>query len=103
MEFHGSDVQAAQSFYSNMFGWEFRELPEYTFPYAAIESEGENVGGMAADGQSTPQWLAYIGVSDIAAATDKAQKILPAHVQAALAQVPCIPGLLPPSQSAESS
>lgn len=39
----------------------------------------------------------------IAAATDKAQKILPAHVQAALAQVPCVPGLLPPSQSAESS
>lgn len=31
----------------------------------------------------------------IAAATDKAQKILPAHVQAALQQVPCVPGLLP--------
>jgi len=39
----------------------------------------------------------------IAAATDKAQKILPAHVQTALALVPCIPGLLPSSQSAESS
>ncbi len=39
----------------------------------------------------------------IAAATDKAQKILPTHVQAALEQVPCVPGLLPPGQSAESS
>jgi type II secretory pathway predicted ATPase ExeA len=39
----------------------------------------------------------------IAAATDKAQKILPAHVQAALEQVPCVPGLLPRDQSAESS
>ena len=30
----------------------------------------------------------------IAAATDKAQKITPAHVQLALEQVPCVPGLL---------
>ena len=36
----------------------------------------------------------------IAAATDQAQKITPAHVQRALEQVPCVPGLLaapPPS------
>ncbi len=32
----------------------------------------------------------------IAAATQQAQKITPAHVQAALQQVPCVPGLLPP-------
>ena len=38
----------------------------------------------------------------IAAATDKAQKILLAHVQLALEQVPCVPGLLPPAPSAES-
>jgi type II secretory pathway predicted ATPase ExeA len=39
----------------------------------------------------------------IAAATDKAQKILSAHVQSALEQVPCIPGLLPSGQSPESA
>lgn len=39
----------------------------------------------------------------IAAATDKAQKILSVHVQAALEQVPCIPGLLPSGQSPESA
>jgi general secretion pathway protein A len=38
----------------------------------------------------------------IAAATEKTQKILPAHVQLALEHVPCVPGLLPPAQSAES-
>jgi type II secretory pathway predicted ATPase ExeA len=38
----------------------------------------------------------------IAAATEKAQKILPTHVQLALQQVPCVPGLLPPTQSPES-
>jgi type II secretory pathway predicted ATPase ExeA len=32
----------------------------------------------------------------IAAATDKAQKITPTHVQAAFQQVPCVPGLLAP-------
>jgi type II secretory pathway predicted ATPase ExeA len=38
----------------------------------------------------------------IAAATEQAQKILPTHVQLAIQQVPCVPGLLPPAQSAES-
>jgi MSHA biogenesis protein MshM len=37
----------------------------------------------------------------IAAATETAQKITPAHVQAALQQVPCIPGLLAPAAAAE--
>jgi type II secretory pathway predicted ATPase ExeA len=39
----------------------------------------------------------------IAAATDKAQKILPAHVQSALEQVPCVPGLVASGQSPEPS
>ena len=72
-EFHGADVPAAQRFYSSMFGWEFQELSGYTFPYHAFQSYGENVGGMAVDGQSAPHWLAYIGVSDIAAAAAKAR------------------------------
>lgn len=33
----------------------------------------------------------------IAAATEKAQKITPTHVQAAFQQVPCVPGLLAPT------
>ena len=37
----------------------------------------------------------------IAAATDKAQKITPTHVQAAFQQVPCVPGLLTPTTAAE--
>jgi type II secretory pathway predicted ATPase ExeA len=37
----------------------------------------------------------------IAAATEKAQKVTPAHVQAAFQQVPCIPGLLAPNAAAE--
>jgi MSHA biogenesis protein MshM len=38
----------------------------------------------------------------IAAATQQAQKITPAHVQAALEQVPCVPGLLSSTQTSES-
>src|SRR5208283_2939917 len=37
----------------------------------------------------------------IAAATQKAQKLTPAHVQAAFQQVPCVPGLLAPSAATE--
>lgn len=35
----------------------------------------------------------------ITAATDKAQKITPAHVNTALQQVPCVPGLIAPAQT----
>ncbi len=38
----------------------------------------------------------------IAAATANAQKIAPAHVQAAMEQVPCVPGLLPSTATPES-
>ena len=38
----------------------------------------------------------------IAAASEKAQRITAAHVQVALQQVPCVPGLLPPIQSAQT-
>lgn len=37
----------------------------------------------------------------IAAATAKAQKILPLHVQAALEAVPCVPGLVPQARETE--
>jgi len=37
----------------------------------------------------------------IAAATEKAQRVTSAHVQAAFQQVPCIPGLLAPNTAAE--
>ena len=37
----------------------------------------------------------------MAAATQKTQKITPAHVQAAFQQVPCVPGLLAPSAATE--
>ena len=75
MEFHGADVLLAQRFYSSIFGWEFQERPGYTFPYHAIQSGGENVGGMTADGQRAPHWLAYIGVPDIAAAASQARAL----------------------------
>lgn len=39
----------------------------------------------------------------IAAASAKTQRILPAHVQTAFEDVPCVPGLVPSDQSAESS
>jgi MSHA biogenesis protein MshM len=38
----------------------------------------------------------------IAAATANTQKIAPAHVQAALEQVPCVPGLIPSTATAQS-
>jgi uncharacterized protein len=80
MEFHGADARAAQRFYSDLFGWEFHERPSYTAPsYAEIRSGGEIVGGIAADGQDA-HWLAYVGVTDIAASIAKA-RVLGARIE----------------------
>jgi hypothetical protein len=55
-------------------------MPASPVPYTVIQSLGERVGGMATDGRDSPHWLAYVGVSDVAAATAKA-KVLGATIE----------------------
>src|SRR5258708_3550966 len=73
MELRGAEAKQAQRFYSELFGWEFQEMPASPVPYTVIQSVGERVGGMATGGRDVPHWLAYVGVSDVAAATAKAR------------------------------
>lgn len=66
---------------------------------AALEAAAGELLASASAG--LPRSLCLLArAAGIAAATDQAQKITPAHVQRALEQVPCVPGLLaapPPS------
>jgi predicted enzyme related to lactoylglutathione lyase len=79
MELQIGDAPRARSFYSELLGWQFQEIPTSPAPYASITSGGESVGGLSkASGPS--QWLGYIGVPDVAAATAKA-KALGANIE----------------------
>lgn len=66
----------AQRFYSELFGWNFQDVsPNSKVPYSVIQSGGERVGGATSDGGGGAQWLAYVGVPDVAAATAKARAL----------------------------
>ena len=74
MELQVPDSQQTESFYSQLFGWQFQEIPKSPVPYASITSGGESVGGLSRT-SGAPQWLGYIGVPDVATYTAKARAL----------------------------
>ena len=79
VELHTKDVAKAKQFYGQLFGWKLEDMPmpggdgAYT-----MISVGEGTGGgmmKDSDPKAPPSWLAYVGVDDIKAATDKAKKL----------------------------
>jgi uncharacterized protein len=70
LEMQTSDVAKAQSFYSNLFGWE-KGPGDAGFPYEFLKRPGEekNFGGMMKTPQPgiPPHWLVYFGVKDLTA------------------------------------
>jgi uncharacterized protein len=79
VELHTKDVAKAKQFYGQLFGWKLEDMPmpggdgAYT-----MISVGEGTGGgmmKDSDPNAPPSWLAYVGVDDIKAATDKAKKL----------------------------
>jgi hypothetical protein len=59
------DPQAAQDFYTRLFGWEFTTVsPPGTPVYAVATLAGRDVGGMAATDGSSAAWNTYIAADD---------------------------------------
>jgi hypothetical protein len=72
------DPDAAERFYSQLFGWEFERAgtPEGP-PYWMIKNDGRSNGGMRLIGDELPpgvpaHWLVYFAVADVEASADKA-------------------------------
>ena len=62
-----SDMDAAERFYSDLFGWTITPLEDMPMPYSAIKTTAESTnGGMrpVMDGEP-PNWLVYFGADDI--------------------------------------
>ncbi len=70
------DVDAAKSFYSQLFGWESKEMdmgPQGT--YTIYSAAGKDCAGMmkTPNEHVPPNWLAYVTVEDVDASTSKAE------------------------------
>lgn len=71
------DVEAAQRFYGELFGWTFHEAtpPGSPFRYFIAQLDGQDAAGIGAPaeagggGADAAEWNTYVAVTDIAAAT----------------------------------
>ncbi|HWR76368.1 MAG TPA: VOC family protein [Thiobacillus sp.] len=79
IELQTKDMTQAKDFYSRLFDWKLEDLPTPNGgpPYTMI-NVGEGTGGgmfANADPKVPSHWLAYVGVDDIAASTNKARDL----------------------------
>lgn len=68
------DVRKATAFYSELFGWEIREVPIGDRKYAMIHADGKGIAGIELqhkDDRMPPHWLAYVEVDELGAAIDR--------------------------------
>lgn len=84
IELHTGDLAKAKAFYSSLFDWKLQEIPMPDGGSYTMISVGEGTGGgmMSTPAPGVPpHWLAYVGVDDAAAATEKARALGAAVVQ----------------------
>jgi hypothetical protein len=70
-ELHAPDLDAAESFYGELFGWTTERFPSDEIDYRIIKNaEGHTNGGMSASllPGTPPHWLVYFGAEDADAA-----------------------------------
>jgi len=78
VELNSTNITAAKSFYGALFGWTLQDMPMAPGQVYTMIGVGEGTGGGM---QTHPvpgagsTWLAYVGVDDIHAATDKARQL----------------------------
>src|SRR5262249_9755899 len=75
-----TDVAAAKTFYTKLFGWTTEEMsvvPGMT--YTVIKAAGNGFGGIMACPQGTqgipPHWMSYVTVDDVDAIAKSAQQL----------------------------
>jgi uncharacterized protein len=70
------DLDAAQAFYSGLFGWSYTPFGEGGPPYFTIQNGDANNGGMRnPQPGEPPYWLVYFGTEDTDASVAKAEEL----------------------------
>lgn len=78
IELQTKDLAKAKDFYGKLFGWKLDDIPAPGGGTYTMINVGEGTGGgMFAnpDPKVPPAWLAYVGVDDIVASTNKARDL----------------------------
>lgn len=75
-----SNTAAAKTFYSNVFGWKYKESKDASFEYNEIQQREEALGGIMPMPAGLPAgvppcWLPYFAVTDCAATCAKATQL----------------------------
>jgi uncharacterized protein len=76
-ELYTTDIDAAQGFYSGVFGWEFQPFENSPDPYFVVMNQGHGNGGVRglAEPGMPPNWLVYFAVDDIDAGLAKVEQL----------------------------
>jgi len=76
LELNTPDHAKAKEFFSAMFGWEFQDMDlGPAGVYSTFKPDSGPGGGMMSMSDAKYGWLAYVGVDDIQAATEKARSL----------------------------
>jgi predicted enzyme related to lactoylglutathione lyase len=76
LELNSADPAKAKAFYSALFGWEFTDNDMGPMGiYSTFKPAEGPGGGVASMPGGNPGWLAYIGVADVKASTEKAKEL----------------------------
>ncbi|MDD5034014.1 MAG: VOC family protein [Methylococcaceae bacterium] len=76
VELHTADIAKAKDFYERLFGWQMQDVPLPEGGSYTLVNVGEGTGGgMCNNPNVPPHWLAYVGVDDIHAMTEKAREL----------------------------
>lgn len=74
-----TDVAAAKTFYSGLFGWETEDMEMPDMAYTVIKAGEKGVGGimmMPEDAKNVPpMWGSYVTVKDVDATARKAEQL----------------------------
>jgi hypothetical protein len=75
LELSTSDTAKAKEFYTNLFGWTFTDNDMGAMIYSTFKPDSGPGGGIYSMPGMPTSWMAYVGVDDINAATDKAKSL----------------------------
>ena len=70
-----TDVKAAKTFYTKLFGWDTEEMTMPGMTYTVVKAGGKGIGGIMAVPQKgmPPMWGAYVTVDDVDATAKTAE------------------------------
>jgi predicted enzyme related to lactoylglutathione lyase len=75
LELHTADLAGAVAFYSELVCWPSQRVEAAGRSYLALDLGGGLSGGVVDCGVQRPIWLPYVAVPEVAAATERAERL----------------------------